>query len=123
MKWTDIFHSLIIPFLGGFALTLAKLIADQKLLSFDESNDIALDMVLLGVGALGAFYIKGGTVEATIDAGVGDAFLAAILLYFRYHRNRAKIAAGNSLIAVGAVRGITQLILGAGAILWTIKAF
>jgi hypothetical protein len=61
---------LIIPFLGGFALTLVKSIADQKLLSFDDSNDIALDMVLLGVGALGAFYIKGGTVEATIDAGV-----------------------------------------------------
>jgi hypothetical protein len=43
---------LIIPFLGGFALTLVKSIADQKLLSFDDSNDIALDMVLLGVGAL-----------------------------------------------------------------------
>jgi hypothetical protein len=122
MKWMDLFHNLIIPFLGGFALTLAKLIADQKLLSFDESNDIALDMVLLGVGALGAFYIKGGTVEATIDAGVGDAFLAAILLYLRYQRRHLN-AAGGVVVPVSWPRGIVQLILGAGAIIWTIKAF
>jgi hypothetical protein len=102
---------------------LAKLIADQKLLSFDESNDIALDMVLLGVGALGAFYIKGGTVEATIDAGVGDAFLAAILLYLRYRRKRLDHSASGTLPAVGPLTGIAQLVLGAGAIIWTIKAF
>jgi hypothetical protein len=33
MKWMDLFHNLVIPFLGGFTLTLAKLVADQKLLS------------------------------------------------------------------------------------------
>ena len=117
MKWLDIFHSLVIPFLGGFSLTLAKLIADQKLLSFDQANDIALDMVLLGVGALGAFFIKGGTVEATVDAGIGDAFLAVILLYLRFRRKRLNIE------QVGALAGIGQLVLGAGAIIWTIKAF
>jgi hypothetical protein len=123
MKWMSIFHSLVIPFLGGFALTLAKLIADQKLLSFDESNDIALDMVLLGVGALGAFYIKGGTVEATIDAGVGDAFLAAVLLYLRFHRKRLTVVAGGNPPAVSALSGTVQLILGVFAILWTLIAF
>jgi hypothetical protein len=113
---------LVIPFLGGFTLTLAKLVADQKLLSFDESNDIALDMVLLSVGALGAFYIKGGTVEATIDAGVGDAFLAAILLYLRYQRRHLDTV-GGVVVPVRWPRGVVQLILGAGAIIWTIKAF
>jgi hypothetical protein len=114
---------LVIPFLGGFSLTLAKLIADQGLLSFDQANDIALDMVLLGVGALGAFFIKGGTVEATVDAGIGDAFLATVLLYLRYRRKRLSLAVDGDLAPEGAVAGIGQLILGAGAIIWTVLAF
>lgn len=76
MKWLEFFHTLVIPFIAGLSLTTAKLIADKKLFSFDESNDIALDLVLLGVGALGAFYAKGGTADSLIDAGIGDAFLA-----------------------------------------------
>jgi len=123
MKWLDIFHSLVIPFLGGFSLTLAKLIADQELLSFDQANDIALDMVLLGVGALGAFFIKGGTVEATVDAGTGDAFLAVILLYLRFRRKRLSVESSGGIPPVGVFAGIGQLVLGAGAIIWTIKAF
>ncbi len=123
MQWLHIFHSLVIPFLGGFSLTLAKLIADQGLLSFDQANDIALDMVLLGVGALGAFFIKGGTVEATVDAGIGDAFLATVLLYLRYRRKRLSLAVDGDLAPEGAVAGIGQLILGAGAIIWTVLAF
>jgi hypothetical protein len=72
MDWLSFFHALVIPFFGGFALTLGKLIADRRLLSFDEANSIALDMVLLAVGALGA-YARNRPVEATIDGGIGDA--------------------------------------------------
>ncbi len=87
-RMVECFHSLIIPFLGGFALTLGKLIADHKVLSLDECNNISLDLVLIAIGALGAFHIEGGSLIATIDAGVGDAFLATILLYLRYLKNR-----------------------------------
>lgn len=96
---------------------MGKLIADQKILSFDESNDIALDLVLVGVGALGALYKEAGAVQVTIDAAAGDVLLAAVLLYVRYHRKRSGLA------PVGVVSGIVQLILGAGAVIWTIKAF
>jgi hypothetical protein len=121
MNWTDFFHTLIIPFLGGFALTLLKLIADQKLLSFELSNDIALDLVLLAVGALGAFYIDQRTVGKVIDAGIGDAFLASILLYLRYRRT--SLMRAGALPAIGPAGGIAQLTLGAGAVIWTVKAF
>lgn len=80
LDWVVLFHELVIPFVGGFALTLGKLIADQKILSFDESNDIALDLVLVGVGALGALYKEAGAVQVTIDAAAGDVLLAAVLL-------------------------------------------
>lgn len=119
----NVFHNLIIPFFCGFALTLLKLIADQKLLSFDESNDIALDLVLVAVGALGALYVNRGAVEATIDAGVGDAVLAAILLYVRFRRTHLAQASAGVPPRIAPVSGILQLILGAGAVTWTITAF
>lgn len=118
-----LFHELVVPIVGGIVLTLVKLIANQKLISFDESNDIALDLVLVGVGALGALYIKSGAVQVTIDAGLGDALFAAILLYVRFRRTRLGISSGGTLPTVGPISGIAQLIMGALAIIWTIKAF
>jgi len=38
-------YSLVIPFLGGLVLTILKLIADQELLSFDQSNEMACLLV------------------------------------------------------------------------------
>ena len=121
MTWPEIFHAFVIPFLGGLTLTLTKLIADRKLLSFDESNNIALDMVLLGIGALGTLYIRKGAVEVTVDAGMVDAFLAAVLLYLRFHRKHSRTGRRNPP-PTGPVSGIFQLMLGAGAIVWTILA-
>jgi hypothetical protein len=123
MDWTALFHELVVPLVGGIVLTLLKLVANQKLISFDESNDIALDLVLVGVGALGALYINSGAVQVTIDAGLGDALFAAILLYVRFRRTRLGVAANGVPPPVRAVSGILQLILGALAIIWTIKAF
>ncbi|MGA2536261.1 MAG: hypothetical protein ABSF53_09610 [Terracidiphilus sp.] len=123
MSFMVLFHELVVPIVGGIVLTLVKLIANQKLISFDESNDIALDLVLVGVGALGALYIKSGAVQVTIDAGLGDALFAAILLYVRFRRTRLGISSGGTLPTVGPISGIAQLIMGALAIIWTIKAF
>jgi len=115
----EIFHSLIIPLLGGVALTLAKLIADHKVFTFNESNDIALDMVLVAVGALAAFRIKGAPVYETVDAGVGDVFIAAILLYIRYVRKRHDPV---NPPRIGRLSGIAQFLLGLTAIYWTLNA-
>lgn len=121
--WLDIFHSFLIPFIGGFSLTLLKAVADRKLISFDESNDIALDLVLVAVGALGALYIRKGAVEATIDAGIGDAFLASVLLYLRYRRMYLGVSRGGVAPRIGPLSGMSQLLLGAMAVIWTIDAF
>jgi hypothetical protein len=115
--WLDVFHKVFIPLIGGLSLTGAKLIADGKLVSWDQANDIALDMVLLAVGALGAFFISGGTGEQVLDGGIGDVFLGVILLYLRYDRrmqNKAPFSPG---------MGVAQLMAGFAALLWTIKAF
>jgi hypothetical protein len=116
MNWLALFHEFFIPFIGGIALTLGKAIADEKAISFKDSNDIALDLVMVGVGALGALYIKAGAVESTIDAGIGDVFLAAILLYLRFRKKHREAQ-------VGLPGEIGQLILGVAAVVWTIKAF
>jgi hypothetical protein len=114
---------LVIPFLGGFALTLGKLIADRKMLSFDESNGVALDMVLIALGALAAFHIEGGGLTATIDAGVGDAFLAMILLYIRSVQRSALSRPHGSTRPVGLWAAVGQIILGMASIVWTVTAF
>lgn len=118
----DFFHELVIPILCGLVLTVAKIISDRRLLSFDESNDIALDLVLVGVGALSAIYVKQGAVLATIDAGVGDAFLAVILLYIRYLRSRRAASGHGVAPPIGPLSGIVQMTLGVGALIWTMKA-
>jgi hypothetical protein len=115
--WIDVFYKLFIPLIGGLSLTGAKLIADGKLVSWDETNDIALDMVLLAVGALGAFFISGGTGEQVLDGGIGDVFLGVILLYLRYE---SRI---NATTSVTPKMGIAQLALGFAALFWTVKAF
>jgi len=116
-----LFHNFVIPFIGGLCLTIGKAIADRKEITWDESNNIALDLVLVTVGALGILYINKGAVEATIDAGVGDGFLAMILLYTR-HLRRQKMRQA-SLPPIHPVAGAFQVLLGFGAVVWTINAF
>ena len=134
MDWLAYFHELLIPFLGAFALLLGKAIADHEPLSFDDSNDIALDLVLVALGAMGALYSNPGAakalgvtgaVRAVIDAGTVDVFLALLLLYVRFKRNRNGKKVNGSLVLprVKWLSGSAQLILGMVAVIWTIKAF
>jgi hypothetical protein len=76
LNWMDFFHNIFIPFLGSLVLTGAKAIADdEKAISWEKSNDIALDLVILGVGLVCGIYIKASTIEkaalSTFDAGMG----------------------------------------------------
>lgn len=135
MNWTSLFHEFVIPFICGLVLTIGKAIADQKALSFDDSNDIALDLIFASIGAMVAFQIDqidkavgldpSRVIYATFDAGVGDAFFAAILLYWRNKRRRLGQMVNGVFVLppVHWATGSIQLILGAGAVIWTIKAF
>jgi hypothetical protein len=132
MDWTSLFHEFVIPFLCGLVLTLGKAIADQKALSFDDSNDIALDLIFASIGAMVAFQIDKAVgsaptkvIYATFDAGVGDAVLAASLLYWRNRRKRLGQMVNGVFVLppVHPVAGGIQVILGAGSVIWTIKAF
>ncbi|MGC2635754.1 MAG: hypothetical protein WA294_01145 [Acidobacteriaceae bacterium] len=123
MGWIDLFHDLAIPFVAGLAMTLLKLMADGKLVSWDDSNDIALDLVLIAAGALAVLYGRPEHLspDAMYDAGVGDLFAAVILLLLRFQR-RLKGQHGR-LPAIGPVGGLLQLTIGSAAIIWTVKAF
>jgi len=135
MNWADFFHQIVIPIVSGLVLTIGKAIAEhrKRALSLDDSNDVALDLVLIGVGALAAFQIDAAAaatllnttraIYATLDAGVGDALLAIILLYLRYERYSRGAGAGGKLPKISTASGIGQLILGAAAVIWTIKTF
>ena len=123
MFGSGIFHDIFIPIVAGLALTLMKLVASQKVWSFAESNDNALDLVLVSAGALGALYVDKGAVQATIDAGVGDVFFAAVLLYWRFLTTRRRVAKSHSAADTPPFSGILQLMLGLASIIWTIKAF
>jgi len=80
----ELFHNFVVPILLGLCVTALKIIGDRKEPSFDEANGIALDLVLISVGALGAFYMKGRSAETAFDAGVGNAVIAVILVFIRY---------------------------------------
>jgi len=49
--------------------------------------------------------------------------VAAVLLYLRYKRNRLGLTVFGGLPRVSPWSGAAQLVLGAGTIIWTLKAF
>jgi len=124
-QFLKLFHSLAIPFLGGFALTLGKIIADKRKLAFEETNNIALDLVLIAIGATAEVQIKGGNVTTTTDALVGDLFVLMTSLYFRHLRNlevESAEAKKEKIKPIGWFRGCLQLAWGMAAIIWTMNA-
>lgn len=133
--WIQVFDKLVIPFVGGFAMTLGKTIAAGKVLSFDDANEIALDMVLLGIGVIVEFVHFGagdqaGQAVKTLHACAVDVLVAAVLLYLRYLRRLAHEAAVAAAALVGLpaaanppvtrFSAIMQLILGLCAIIWAV---
>lgn len=113
-------HSLFIPFLGGFIVTIAKALADDKTLSYNDANDIGLDMVLIAVGAIAIYHPGAKTADEVLDACIGDAFFAAILIYMKALRRKQY---GASPPRINPTQGNFQLALGAAAIVCTVFAF
>jgi len=128
----NVFHKLVIPFLGGFVVTVLKLVADDKEFTWNEANDIALDLVLIAVGTVGYFFVSSNDASAAsviesardkaVDGGIVDAVIGALLIYFRWHR-RKKSGPRGPLPPVGVPMGVFQLFLGIAAIVWTVFAF
>jgi hypothetical protein len=119
----DIIHYFAVPVVLGLVLTILKIIADQKDLNLDEANGIALDLILVAIGASG-IYLKGKDPETVTAAWAGNLLLAAILLYVRYARAKkaAKLPSGQFLPKTGLVAGSLQLLLGVISFFWTAAA-
>ncbi len=119
-----ILHNFIVPVVLGFVLTVLKIMSDQKELNFDEANGIALDLILVSIGAF-SIFLKGKEIDAILAAGVGDAFLAMLLLYMRYRRARKRarlLLQGQVLQETRWWSATLQLLLGIASFLWTITA-
>ena len=122
---TEIYHTIGIPLLFGLALSMLKLIAESKSVTFDEANGTALDLVLVSVGALCAFYYRGRSSGANSGAAAGDLVLAVLLLLIRAGRtrDRAKLSPGVQPAEVSWYVGCFELLLGVLSVVWTVKAF
>jgi hypothetical protein len=120
----EIFHNFIVPIALGVCLTMAKLIADGQEITLDESNGIALDIILVSIGTF-TIFMKGKDIEVVIAAAAGNAVAAIILLVLRYRRAKesAKLPAGQKLPVTSWLFGGFQLGLGILAFIWTTKAF
>jgi len=85
-----------IPLIAGLVLLFMVAASDNKPLTFDSSNDIALDFIILSVGATGAIFLnprltdhwKGFTPILGIVVTLIDLLLASILVYRRRWRSR-----------------------------------
>lgn len=119
----EIVHNFVVPMVLGFMLTALKIITDLRDFNWDEANGIALDLILVSIGAF-SIYMKGKDVETIVSAGVGNALLALVLLYIRYKRarKRDKLPAGQTLPEMSGWLAVPQLLLGITSIYWTMHA-
>jgi len=86
----EIVLALGVPLVAGFVLTLLRAIALQKPLSLETSQDVALDMTFLALGAAASVFHNAKLQQRFGDATPGlavlivlDLFVAALLLYLR----------------------------------------
>jgi hypothetical protein len=119
----DPFHDLFLPALAGLVLTGLKIMSDRKNVSFDEFNGIALDLILVTIGA-SALFMEGRPPTAYQSFGVVTAALAVILLLLRYRRSgeAARLPVGVPLQETRWWFAFLQLFLGVAAFIWLFKA-
>ena len=123
LNYSQILHNFIVPAALGLILTGLKVMAARRELSFDEFNGIALDLILVAIGA-SAINLIGKPVDAIISFGVGAAGLATALLLIQYHRSgkAAKLKPGERLKETSRSFAIFQLMLGVAAFIWLFEA-
>jgi len=94
-----------IPLIAGLVLLFMVAASDNRPLTLDSSNDIALDFIILSVGATGAIFLnprltdhwKGFTPILGIVVTLIDLLLASILVYRRRWRARA-LSTGDAFV-------------------------
>ena len=121
----DLFHTVGVPVSLGLGLSFLKLLAENKAVTFEEANGISLDLILVCVGALSAFWYRGRSVDAISGAVGGDFLMLVILLLIRSSRarRRAKMSWTNRASdEVGWFMGLIELLIGIFSVYWTVKA-
>jgi uncharacterized membrane protein YfcA len=121
----DFLHQVIAPLCIGLVLSLFKLLAERKDLTFDEANSVALDLVAASIGALSVFYYRGRSHETVLLAVAGDLVCIGLLIIIRTKRadKDAKLkAGGNAIPPVHWFTGSCEILIGFFAAYWAIKA-
>jgi len=108
-----------IPLIAGLVLLFMVAASDNKPLSLDSSNDIALDFIILSVGATGAIFLnprltdhwKGFTPILGIVVTLVDLLLASILVYRRRWRMGAPSRGDAYLDFLLGILGLTLTVM------------
>jgi hypothetical protein len=121
----NIYHKFGVPFVLALCLSLGKLLADGRTPSFDDANDTAPDLVLVSIGAMAVFHVRGWTADQFQSAAAGDALLAFCLLTIRGARGRTRATLKSSkkpVPKVGILSGTFEIFLGIVPVYWTVNA-
>jgi hypothetical protein len=120
----EIYHKFFVPFIMAVCLTLGKKLADNNLPSLEDANDVALDLIMVSIGAMAVFHATGWTADQFQSAAAWDVLLALALLTRRAQRvrTRASLKAGRKVVPVGIVEGLFELLAGLMAVYMTIAA-
>ena len=96
----------LVPFLGAISLNLFKLAADNRFLTLRDSNDLALDLVVISLVAMVTLLPGKGEDVYTAIATI-NLLAIGILLVLRGvgRRQRAKFRKGVSLL-LGLISGV-----------------
>jgi|SRR3954452_677640 hypothetical protein len=108
-----------IPLIAGLVLLFMVAASGNKPLSLDSSNDIALDFIILSVGATGAIFLnprltdhwKGFTPILGIVVTLVDLLLASILVYRRRWRTGAPSRGDAYLDFLLGILGLTLTVM------------
>lgn len=108
-----------IPLIAGVVLLFMVAASDNKPLTLDSSNDIALDFIILSVGATGAIFLnprltdhwKSFTPILGIVVTLVDLLLASILVYRRRWRSGAPSKSDAYLDLFLGVLGLTATVM------------
>jgi hypothetical protein len=87
----EILLTIGVPLLAGLILTFLRAIANQKKLSMETTQDAALDMTFLAIGASGGVFNDAGVKSMLGPSAIAgllgliffDLLIASVLLYLR----------------------------------------
>ena len=121
---STVFFKLVVPFLGAISLNLFKLAADNRFLTLRDSNDLALDLVVISLVAMVTLLPGKGEDVYTAIATI-NLLAIGILLVLRGvgRRQRAKFRKAGFFAPRPYFRSGFELLLGFLAAFSTVGLF